>query len=99
MGAVPIECLDVEEIGPLDHRLVARVNQPRAQILIQRTHLSARENLEPLALRLIQEEECDATVIPNVTGADVLHVAAEVGETEQLGTQQAKKAFGPTAEL
>jgi len=62
-------------------------------------NLGVAEDFEAGLVGVVHEEEGNAIVVKEIAGADVLHVAAEVGESESGVVDDAEKALGAAAVL
>ena len=61
--------------------------------IVSFVNFSAAKNLETLLVRVVHEEEGDTIVVLEVSGADVLLVAAQVGEAEGLVVENAQETL------
>jgi hypothetical protein len=102
LGAVPVEGFDVNEDSPLGWGLFPGNFELADQPLGFRGALvnpGAAQDLEPGLVRVVHKEEGDAVVMLQVSNADVLLVAAQVGEANGALVEDVEKAFLASAVL
>ena len=75
---------DLEDHDLFANAVVIRVGEARQKIGIVVDDPGAAPNLDPPPVRVIHEEEDGLVVFFQVAGADVLPVAAEIGEGQGL---------------
>jgi len=82
LGAVPVKRLERDDDAALHLRRVGGIFQPGDGfgVVLKADGAGVAEELEPPLVRVIHEDEGDAVVPAQIADADILAVAAEIGE-------------------
>ncbi len=101
LRTIPFPADHVDEEGAFGRRAIAFRHQrgDRGGIVGKFDDRRMADKLQPVAVRVIHQEERDAVVAHQVRGADILFVAAIVGETDAIARDMAEEARGPAAML
>ena len=94
LGAVPVEAFDVDEDGAFDDGVGfggAELLDEHGGRVVVLVDLGAAEDFEAGLVGVVHEEEGDAVVVVKIAEADVLLVAAEVGEADEVGARTCTK--------
>ena len=100
LRAVPIEGFQMQQEGSLGLSLVSGKSETSGEIGrgVEIARLHVRQNLETRAVRVIHQDQGDAIIGADIAQADVLPVAAKVGEAERLFVEDFEEA-GRTAAM
>jgi hypothetical protein len=102
LWAVPVESFDVNEHGAFGGSFFFRHTQLVDELACfggTFVNLGATEEFQARLVRVVHEEECYAIFVLEVADADVLLVAAKVGEAESAVVEDVKEAFEASAIL
>lgn len=101
LGAVPVKRLERDDDAALHLRRVGGIFQPGDGfgVVLKADGAGVAEELEPPLMRVIHEDEGDAVVPAQIADADILAVAAEIGEAEGFVVQTFKEARRAAAML
>ena len=100
LGAVPVEGLDGDQQPSLGMSAVTREHEVVVQKgIVALYDARTAEKLQPGLVQVVHEEQRHAVVIDHVADADVLAIAAEVGEADGLLIEDAHEAGRSAAVL
>lgn len=101
LRAIPVPALEMDDEGAFDGRAVGLVAHGGEQhrIILGVHQRDPPQQLEPAAVEVVHDDQRNAIVLAEVAHAQVLHVAAEVGERERPRVQHLEEALGPAAVL
>ena len=101
LRAIPVEGLDLDQEGALDHGAIIRHREPCAQrrIIVDIDGSHPAKDLETAPVGIIHQEERHTIIEGHVAGRDVLPIAAEIGEAEFSVGPNAKETGRAAPEL
>jgi len=101
LRTIPFPADDIDEEGAFGGGAVAVGHQrgDRGGIVGELDDRRMADELQPVAVRIVHQEERDAVVVGQIGGADILAVAAIVGEADAVARDVAQEARRAAAML